>query len=198
MQETFDKQREARLKEVREEVDSFRKSLQEAARKAVAAQRAEWMRSLSDEKVAFLNDIRERSTEAFSAMARRALSDLANESLEDEIARRFLAALRDLAPLDRQKVQDAHERAGSTVAVRTAFQLATKRRDEINAQLYEAFGKDTSIVFEQSPDLICGIELRVGSQILRWSHDSFLDELETQLREAIERRAPTSDRHAAE
>lgn len=198
MQESFEKQREDRLEKVQEEVDNFRKSLQAAAREVVAAQRAEWLRSLADEKVAFLNDIQERSAESFLAMARRALSDLANEALEDQIARRLLTELRDLDEPDRRKIQGAYERAGATVAVRTAFNLRTKRRNEINAALCDTLGKDIETAFERSPDLICGVELRVGGQMVRWSLDSFLDELESELREAVESRTPVSDRRAAE
>lgn len=198
MQEALEKQREDRLAAVREEADSFRKSLQTTARNEVATQRTEWLRNLADEKVAFLTDIQERSAEAFSAMARQALGDLANESLEDQIARRFLTALRDLDERDLNKIRSASERAGKTVTVRTAFDLTTKLRNEIRVTLGDTLGEDVAIAFEQSRDLICGVELRVGGQMVRWSLDSYLDELEIEFKEAVESRVPESEGRSAE
>jgi F-type H+-transporting ATPase subunit b len=198
MQETFEKQQEERLAIARKEADGLLKSLQADARKEVAAERAEWLKNVADEKAAFLSDIQERSAEAFSEMARRALADLANARLEDQIAQRFLAALRELNKGDLKKIKAAYASAGATVAVRTTFDLPAKRRNEIKAVLREALGEDVDIAFEQSPDLICGVELKVGGQMVRWSLDSFLGELEHELKEAIESRAPESGRHAAE
>ena len=123
MQEALEKQREERLAEVRGEADTFRMSLQAAAREDVAEHRAAWLRTLEDEKAAFLNDMRERSAEAFTEMARRALADLANETLESQIARRFASTLRDLDEGDLKKIRAAHKRTRAPVAVRTAFEL---------------------------------------------------------------------------
>jgi F-type H+-transporting ATPase subunit b len=198
MQETFERQQEERLAIARKEADGLLKSLQADARKKVAAERTEWLKNLADEKADFLSDIQDRSAEAFAAMARRALADLANAKLEDQIARRFLVALRELDERDLKKIKTAYARTGATVAARTAFDLPARRRNEIKAALRDALGKDVDVAFEQSPNLICGIELRVGGQMVRWSLDSFLDDLEHKLKEAIENRAPESERRAAE
>jgi len=198
MQDAMEKRREERLVEVREEAEGLRKSLQSASREEVTIQRSAWLRNLSEEKAGFLEDIQERAAEAFMAMARRALSDLANEQLEDQISRRFLTALGDLEERDLKRIQAACERVGRTAVVRTTFDLTTKRRKEIKVALGDVIGAELNISFERTSDLVCGVELRVGGQLVRWSLDSFLDELETELRDAVERRAPESGRDAVE
>ncbi|MCP4386473.1 MAG: hypothetical protein GY798_34535 [Hyphomicrobiales bacterium] len=192
MQDSFEKQRQERLAVVQADVDSFGRSLQATAREEMSARRAEWLQNLSDEKVAFLNDMRARSVDAFSSMARRALGDLANQALEDQIARRFVAEMGDLDERALTKLRLACEREGRAVVLRTAFGLSAERRREVSGTLRAALGEDVEIAFERSSDLICGIELRAGGQLVRWSLDSFLDEFETELSEAIERRAPES------
>ena len=198
MQDELEKSREARLAEVRTEAEDYRRSLQSTSREEVAAQRSEWLQNLSDEKADFLDDIRQRAAQAFTAMARTALSDLANEKLEDQISQRFLTALGQLEAHDLKRIQAACEGAGSSAAVRTVFDLTTKRRNEIDSALRDIIGKEIDVAFERSSDIVCGIELRAGGQLVRWSLDSFLDEFETELRESIERRVPASDRRAAE
>ena len=62
-------QREDLVQKARDEADSTRKALQAEARQEVAAQRAEWLVNLADEKTAFLDDMRVRAAEAFSDCA---------------------------------------------------------------------------------------------------------------------------------
>lgn len=198
MQEKLEKEREDRLAEAREQAEKVRKSLQAEAREEVAVKRAEWSRNLADEQEAFLADLQERAAEAFSAMARRALSDLADARLEDQIARRFLKALAELDRSDLDRIRAECERAGRPAAVRSAFDLSPARRKQVKSALERSLGADVDIVFERSSRLVCGIELRVGGQMVRWSLDSFLDELEGELRAAVERRTPATEPRAAE
>ncbi len=48
------------------------------------------------------------------------------------------------------------------------------------------FGEGVNLQFETSPQPICGLELTSGSQKLAWSLDSYLDDLEEKLRQALE------------
>ncbi len=180
-----------------EEADVLRKSLQSSAREEVASKRSEWIKNLDDEKDAFLDDIRHRSAEAFSAMARRAFSDLANERLEDQIARRFETALRSIDEDERKKLKTACRNADGRVSVRTGFDLSPERRSDVAAVFHEAVTNEADFTFEISRELICGVELRVGGQVVRWSLDNYLDEVEADLRQAVESRIPQTEPSAA-
>lgn len=193
LQLELEKHREARLAKVQDEAEDLRRSLLSTSRAEVADQRSAWLRNLVEEKADFLADIKERAAEAFATMSRRAFDDLANEKLEDQISRRFVRVLRDLDEPNRKKIRAACQRQGRTVVVRTAFDLNTRRRNQIGDALRDVAGTELAIAFERTSDLICGVELRAGSQSVRWSLDSFLDELEAELRDVVERRAPDAD-----
>lgn len=197
MQRDLEVQRDVRLGQAQKEADTLRKSLQSAAREEVAGKRSEWIKNLDDEKEAFLDDIRQRSAEAFSAMARIAFSDLANEHLEDQIARRFEKALCGFDKDERKALETACMRAGGQVSVRTGFELSPQRRRDVTTAIHEVITGEADIAFQTSRDLICGVELRVGGQVVRWSLDSFLDEVEADLRQAVENRIPQTDARVA-
>ncbi len=196
MQETWEKQREERLAQVRKESESLRQRLQSESREAVAGLRSEWLQSLAVEKADFLDDIQERAAEAFGTMARRAFGDLAGVKLEDQICRRFVKALSTLGEHDLKRLRSASARAGGKAVVRAAFDVTARRRGEIKAALLDKIDSELDVSFERTPNLICGVELRVGGQSVRWSLDSFLDEFENELRETVEARVPLSDLRA--
>lgn len=193
LQRDLEAQRTIEMERAQEEADVLRKSLQNSAREDVAGKRSEWIKNLDDEKDAFLADIRHRSVEAFSAMARRAFSDLANERLEDQIARRFEKALLSFEENGRNKLRTACRNANGRVSVRTGFDLSPERRRDVEAAFHEAVTKEADLTFEISRELICGVELRVGGQVVRWSLDNFLDDVETDLRQAVESRIPQTE-----
>lgn len=198
LQEAFEAERKARLAAADAEAESYRQSLHEGARQDVAERREEWQRNVEEEKQAFLRDARERSAEAFSAMAQRALRDLADETLEDRIACRFAGVLAELDETDAAAVRTALSARREPVAVRTAFDLSEARRSEVAAALRNRFGEDLEVKFDRSPDLACGLEIRAGGQVVRWSLDGFLDDFETQLRNAVAQNATGTAGRAAE
>lgn len=197
MQRDLESQRSVRLVEAQEEADTLRKSLQSNAREDVANQRAAWIKNLGDEKDAFFDDIRQRTAEAFSTMARIAFSDLANERLEDQIARRFEKALRSFDGSERKKLEVACRRANGKVSVRTSFDLSSARQSDLTAAIRETIADEADVSFQTSQDVICGVELRASGQVVRWSLDSFLDQVETDMSQAVAARIPeTGDRLA--
>jgi F-type H+-transporting ATPase subunit b len=198
MQQELEERRGQLMRAAQTEADGLSKTLQSEARQKVTTQREEWLADLAAEKSDFLDDVRERSAEAFSQMARRALGDLASAELDDQIARRFDKALLDISDDELEKIKSFASREGAQVAVRTGFDLSAKRRNELSATINELISADVGIVFERTPALICGVELRVGGQLVRWSLDGFLDGMEGDLREALEARIPETASKAAE
>ena len=198
MQQNLNERRDQLLREAQAKADELRKSLQSDARQEVATLKETWISDLAQEKSDFLNDVRERSSEAFSHMARRALADLANAELEDQIVRRFTEVLQQITDkkLEKLKALSAHE--GAEIVVRTNYDLSTRRRNETEAAIREMVSDDAKIVFERTREIVCGMELRIGGQLVRWSLDSFLDGMERDLREELEAHLPLSESKAAE
>lgn len=198
MQEDLNARSEAMLQEARIEAENVRRSLQKEAHEEVAELRREWEKSLTDEREEFVTEVRRQIAEAFIALARRALADLADETLEDRVANRFLSAIGDLKEKQLNSLRAASTNAGAVVTLRSTLPLATKRRRELEASVKRALARDVPVRVEENPDLMCGIELRVGGQMVRWSLDSFLDDLEVELKAIVDSGPTQSEPEAAQ
>ncbi|MFY0610866.1 MAG: F0F1 ATP synthase subunit delta [Hyphomicrobiaceae bacterium] len=198
MQQALEERRDQMMRAAQADADGLRKSLLSEARQKVTIQREEWLADLAAERTDFLDDIRERSGEAFSQMARRALGDLAGVELDGQIVQRFQKVLQEISDNELRNIKSFASRTDTHVAVRTGFDLTAKRRNELSSVVRKLISEDAKIVFEHSPQLICGVELRAGGQVVRWSLDGYLDGLESDLREALETRVPAVASKAAE
>lgn len=162
----------------RKAAEDERKALGEAAREEVRARKQEWLRQLESERAAMLRDLRHRSTEAFYALARRALDALASAELEEQIAQSFA---RQIARLDDEAVDaitDALRRSDGHARVHSRFELGTDAREAIEHAIGARLGASIPIDHVHDPDLACGIMLEAGSQRLSWSLASYLDGFE--------------------
>lgn len=180
-QAALEDQRDQWLGAAREEADALRRSLEEEARHEVAAKRGDWLRQLVDQQRTFLEDLRRRTAEYVVALARRALGDLAEAGLEDQIAAVLIDRLGGLDRDARKRIVDACRDAGAPVVVRSAFDLSALRRRRITKAIHEALGEAVHVVYERSEEITCGLELKAGSQSLIWSLDGYLDSLEDRL-----------------
>ena len=172
---------DALLAAAREDAEAERERLLRAARDEVEASRHEWQRQLQDERDGFLTEVRRDTAEGFAALARKALSDLADVALEEQM----IATLgRRLAALDDAERADWRDHADLTVT--TAGLLDAERREAATARLREQLGTDIAPRFEQDPDLLCGIALNADARRLGWSLADYLDDFERRLMDRLE------------
>ena len=89
-------ERDRLLVEARLEAETLRSSLTEAARAEIKAKQSDWRSDLEEEQEGFLRNLRRQTEQEFLTLARRALADLANASLESQVVAVFLDKLGDL------------------------------------------------------------------------------------------------------
>jgi len=197
-QREIDESRDALLEVARDDADSLRRSFEDEARHEVAAIREEWLKTLADEQAAFLGEVVEQTAEAFTTLARQALADLADAQLEKQVVERFLAELRTLNQSELQELRATAIRGDGPVLIRSAFALVDPLRARLTEVLRQTLATDKDMSFERSEDLVCGIELRVGGRLVRWSLDRLLDDLRSDLMTTIESRIPHTEWRSAE
>lgn len=164
--------RERLLREARAAAENERKALEQEARDAVEARKQEWLQHLAGERETVLRNLRQRSTEAFYDLARRALADLADARLEDQLAHGFA---RQIAGLDDAAAAAIADAAGGRVRIRSRFELDAEARREISRAVHQRFGPAIEVDFATDADLACGIVLEADSQRLSWSLQSYLE-----------------------
>jgi len=181
--EELDATREQLLAEMRQQVEAERKSLLAKTREEVERTRHQWLDSLQREKDSLLADIRQRVLHETCAITRRALADMASAQLERQLAEAFATRLETL-PDD--QLQALRPGGDGKLVLRSAFDLPDDLRGRLADLVRRRFGEGVNLQFETSPQPICGLELTSGSQKLAWSLDSYLDDLEEKLRQALE------------
>ncbi len=180
-QRELEQQRAARLQEAEESAHARREELIAEARAETDRLRANWHAALEQSKESFLRDLRQRTGEQVTAIARRVLNDLATADLEQQIIRAFLQRLRSLDQATQATIAQATADAQPNVLIRSAFDLSHDQRRQIENTVQAQFGEEVELSFETAPELIAGIALTVGSHELAWNLQSYLETLEEEI-----------------
>src|SRR5512147_2227539 len=191
--EELNAERDRLMAEARREAETLRSTLIEAARAEIAAQQAEWQATLERKQEDFLRTLRRQTERAFLTLARQALADLANATLEGQVVAVFLDKLGDLDPPGKHALRAALRERNHGVLVRSRFELPPALRQRVTKAIHEHIAADVAIAFQTAEDQRCGIELRTDSHVLGWSIDGYLDAIERHLTLHRDRSLATAD-----
>jgi len=186
MQAKFADQQAELLATAKLEVEQTRQRLFQEVEDESTLERSEWKASLQRQKSTFLQELRHRTVQQLQISLRLVLKDLAETTLEYQIAKAFLKKLRNLseealAVLISTLTKQSEDGNGISLTVVSAFDLPEEIRVEIGNVLQHYFNQadlgSLPLGYETQPDLICGVELRGTGYKLTWSIDSYLDNL---------------------
>jgi F-type H+-transporting ATPase subunit b len=181
MQQELATQRETMLSQVKAEADRARKTLMQNIREEVDATSSRWQESILRQKDSFLRELRHRASIQVQFAIRRALADLANVELEEQMIEVFIERIENLNACAIGLNHNSHP-----VVVCSAFEIPQAARQRIIQAAKEKIPSDTNLEFETEPDLICGIELKASGYKLAWSVENYLDTLEESLSAVFE------------
>ncbi|MDE2306882.1 MAG: hypothetical protein KGJ97_01175 [Xanthomonadaceae bacterium] len=187
--EAFDRQRAELLRQARDEAKAERRRLLDEATAAADALQAQ-RRQMLDSDAGELNQaISQRTRQEVFAIARKALGDLADTSLEERLSDVFARRLRTLDETTRTGLAAALGSAAGPAVVRSAFDLPLPQRAAIQRALDETFPSKAHLKFETAANLIGGIELAANGQKVAWSIDDYLASLEQGIRDILQSQA---------
>ncbi|MDH3703028.1 MAG: F0F1 ATP synthase subunit B [Alphaproteobacteria bacterium] len=184
-QQRLEQQRGELLAQAQASAEQKKIDLEKALRREIDQQRGEWVRQIDAQRTLFLKDVRERTAEHFYGLARKALTDLADTRLEDQMAAVFVDRIRALDGEIRRKIEAACSVAGNTITIQSRFALPPERRREITAAIHETISSGATVTYEENGAACNGIELKAGSQTIAWTIDNYLDGLEQAIGEEI-------------
>jgi F-type H+-transporting ATPase subunit b len=183
--EEWEKEREAMVLDIRQEIEELRKELAAKAHHEVELAHVQWRRALQQEKQAFLHRLRQQVSEQTYKVAQHVLADLADADLEQLIIKVFMKRLEVMDNQDLADLKGSLTSVNGKLLVRSAFILSPENRlpiqDIISRKLVEAH----QLEFETSPDLLYGIELRSNGYKLSWNVADYLQTLEEAINEQI-------------
>lgn len=171
----LERKRAAVLDAAKNDAAALRRSLEEAARRDIDEQSARWREQVERERDAFLRDLKQTITSQFGAVAKAALSDLADGDLEVQTARRLASEMTSLSDDDRAVFRKAAARHG--VVIETALQPTPAAKTLLERTIAEFCGADAAVNFAFDPTIGFGLRLRAGGKTLEWTLEQYLEAL---------------------
>ena len=174
----FDRQRMDMLRKAADEAKAERQRLADETRKAMEAERAHQKEALQNDARKLRQTITRLTQREVFSIARKALTDLAGERLEDRVVEVFVTRLHALKGSARDELAAALKPGAVPTMVRSAFELTVDQRAAIESALNEVLSEDIHLHFETVPEVVSGIELRANGQKVAWSIADYLATLE--------------------
>lgn len=187
-----------RMSRAQQEAENMKKELLQKARDEVDRTQKHWRESLESQKEVFLHDLRKRAGEHVFETAKRALRDLADENLEQQIVEAFLRRLLKLGDEEKKVIEESLERSHQEAVILSRFQIPKNLREKIEKAIGDISGKEVRVQFKTSEDLIGGIELEVQDRKVAWGIDVYLESLEEGMEAAFEQRVSEEERDREE
>ena len=169
------------LQEARSTAEAERQRLIDEAREEYARLREDLRQSLNTEGENLGRELKLRTQREVFDIARKALSDLADATLESQIVDVFLQRLSALSQEEKGRLRSAFQKAGA-LSVHSAFDLSAAQREAVTQAVRTLLGADTQVQFRISPEEVGGIEFFAGGYKISWTIAEYLDRLETRIR----------------
>lgn len=177
----FEQARDELLVQARLQAKKLETTMIEKAREHVQTLETGWQEDLDRERDAFLADLRRRAASEILTLARKTVADLASVDIERCSVQVFLEKLR---ALDRDSCQNLR---ATELSVRTPFDLPDDTQAEIERTLQSRLEAPVHLRFERVPEIGLGLELRGNGWRIGWNSEAYLETLEEDLREALDR-----------
>jgi len=174
----FDHERAALMSKAVAEAQTERDRLFDEAQKAATALSAKRQETLQSEEQSLHQAVGQKVQQEVFAIARKALTDLAQASVEASMVDICVRRLGQLNDKDRGTFIASLKATHCPVVVRTAFDLPPAQRTSTDEAIKKTFGADVQVRFETAVSLIGGIEITSPGQKAAWSIADYLSSLE--------------------
>ena len=131
--------------------------------------------------------------EVFS-ITRKALTEMASESLEEQSVNIFIKRLNELSDEGKKRFADAFAASTNTVLIRSAFDLPVKKQHEISKAIDDLLQAKSHLQFKTASGIISGIELTTNGYKLAWSFSEYVNELEKSMAITVKEKTTTDQK----
>jgi len=167
------------IEQALQESENQRDSLLAEARTKLEQEQKDWHKHLERERQKFTAQLQRAGEETLLELTRKALRDLADESLEEAIVRHVSARLRPIASELSEAAGDSKEAVATT-----RDPLPQAAQGLMQADLKNLLPSMT-LRFETDPQQAPGLVLRVGGAQVAWTVDSYTEEFDALLSERM-------------
>lgn len=172
----FEKERVAKMNELRETVESEKERLFEEVRKDSTALRSKYEDALKQQREDIADTLKLKTKDAVFEIAGKALSNLSNANLEEQVIKVFIEKIQNLNDADKAKLKNAFDN-DKTIIIKSAFKPSTNAKQELKKAIESITGLQNNFKYIIDPEIISGIEINTESYQLSWNIESYLDAL---------------------
>lgn len=174
----FEQSKKERMDQSIAETKEERERLLDEARNAANALTEKLTQASKEAKQRFATQLIQKSQEQVFSIARKTLSDLASQGLEEQMTQVFVHRINTLDDAEKDQFLAAFKENIPAILLHSAFALAEVQQKSIQEAISKLVGTEIQLNYETEPQLISGIELKANGYKLAWSIPEYLDSLE--------------------
>ena len=171
----FDKERSAKMNNAREEVNSEKQRLFEELREESTIMRSKYDALLKQQEQEISDTFKRKTKDEVFAIAGKALADLANTNLEEQVITVFINKIRGLDDENKTMLKNALVNNQKPISIKSAFELSKTSKQELEKAIEKITAQRNDFQYLLEPELVSGIEIMSESYQLSWNIDSYLD-----------------------
>jgi F-type H+-transporting ATPase subunit b len=187
--EDFDQQQKALMDKAVADANTEKQKLIDAAKADADTLRKNMEKAAQEKQASDFAAIAEKTQQQVFTITRKALTDIASISLEEQSANTFIKHLKESTDEEKKQFIDAFKSNSNAILVRSAYDLPPKQQGEIHDAVNVILSADAQLQFKTAPDLISGIEISTNGYKLSWSFSEYLNSLEKNISETMKEKA---------
>jgi F-type H+-transporting ATPase subunit b len=185
----FDQQKKEVMDKAIADANTQRQKLLDGA-KDEANKLSAQLEEASKEKQKMENiEIAKKTQREVFAITRKALTEIASVSLEEQSVGTFIKRLNESKDEEKTQFMEAFKSNSNTILVRSAFDMPEKQQAEISSAVGKILGTKIPLQFKTATGIISGIELTTNGYKLAWSLSEYLNSLQKNISEATKEKA---------
>lgn len=171
------------LKKADDETALARQKMLVAAQAEAAELRKAQLLTLQKESERQHQAIKEQIQQEVLAIARQALQDMAEVSLDEQILRLFLQRLRSMDEKEKGDWRSRIQQGVPAVQFHSSWELSPQQKQQLHDALKDEFAVDIEINYTLAPKLVSGVELISQGYKMAWNIADYLNSLQNNLLE---------------
>ena len=187
--EDFDQQKKALMEKAVADANTEKQKLIDGAKADADTLRTNMEKAAKEKRASDDAEIAEKTQKQVFAITRKALTDIASISLEEQSANTFVKHLAALKDDEKKQFIEAFKSNSNAILVRSAFDLPAKQQSDINNEVNVILSADTHLQFKTTPEIISGIELSTNGYRLSWSFSEYINSLEKNISKTMKENA---------
>ncbi len=176
--EDFDSNKKALLDKAVEDANAEKQQLIATAKTDANALGVTMEKVFKEKQEQDKKEFDQNTQEQVFAITRKALTEIASVSLEEQSTATFIKHLKAAKAEEKQQFIDAFKANEHPILVRSAFDLTKKQQVSLTNAVNELLDTKTTIQFKTAPDIINGIELSTKGYKMAWSFSEYLNALQ--------------------